>query len=72
MFFVYSLHSHLFFMIFIFLPCAIGRKRKEQHDANQAAMGLNPAYTGAYGATPQVSMSCTIHFVKLYMKIIQS
>ncbi|KAL6210370.1 hypothetical protein ACLB2K_015603 [Fragaria x ananassa] len=30
-----------------------GRKRKEQQDANQAGMGLNPAYPGAYGgATP--------------------
>uniref|UniRef100_A0A5B7BXY7 Putative U1 small nuclear ribonucleoprotein A isoform X2 n=1 Tax=Davidia involucrata TaxID=16924 RepID=A0A5B7BXY7_DAVIN len=32
-----------------------GRKRKEQHDANQAGMGLNPAYAGAYGATPPLS-----------------
>ncbi|KAJ4727700.1 U1 small nuclear ribonucleoprotein A-like [Melia azedarach] len=32
-----------------------GKKRKEQHDANQAAMGLNPAYAGAYGATPPLS-----------------
>lgn len=32
-----------------------GRKRKEQHDANQAAMGVNPAYAGAYGATPPLS-----------------
>ncbi|ONK63336.1 uncharacterized protein A4U43_C07F14000 [Asparagus officinalis] len=32
------------------------RKRKDQHhDANQAAMGLNPAYAGAYGAVPQLS-----------------
>ncbi|KAL6968536.1 hypothetical protein U1Q18_034339 [Sarracenia purpurea var. burkii] len=28
-----------------------GRKRKEQHDAAQAGM-MNPAYAGAYGATP--------------------
>nr|DAD38108.1 TPA_asm: hypothetical protein HUJ06_008749 [Nelumbo nucifera] len=28
------------------------RKRKEQHDANQAGLGLNSAYTGAYGAAP--------------------
>ncbi|XP_057473213.1 U1 small nuclear ribonucleoprotein A-like [Actinidia eriantha] len=28
-----------------------GRKKKEQHDANQAGMGLNPAYAGAYGAS---------------------
>ncbi|KAA0044384.1 U1 small nuclear ribonucleoprotein A [Cucumis melo var. makuwa] len=28
-----------------------GRKKKEQHDANQAGMGLNPAFAGAYGAT---------------------
>ncbi|XP_044501380.1 U1 small nuclear ribonucleoprotein A-like [Mangifera indica] len=32
-----------------------GKKRKEQHDANQAGMGLNPAYAGAYGATPPLS-----------------
>ncbi|XAR58422.1 hypothetical protein NMG60_11013807 [Bertholletia excelsa] len=32
-----------------------GRKKKEQHDANQAGMGLNPAYAGAYGATPPLS-----------------
>ncbi|KAK9281431.1 hypothetical protein L1049_004333 [Liquidambar formosana] len=32
-----------------------GRKRREQHDANQAGMGLNPAYAGAYGATPPLS-----------------
>lgn len=29
----------------------VGRKKKEQHDANQAGMGLNPAFAGAYGAT---------------------
>ncbi|XAR61351.1 hypothetical protein NMG60_11035031 [Bertholletia excelsa] len=29
-----------------------GRKRKELHDANQVGMGLNPAYAGAYSATP--------------------
>ncbi|THG14620.1 hypothetical protein TEA_016404 [Camellia sinensis var. sinensis] len=32
-----------------------GRKRKEQHDASQAGMSLNPAYAGAYGATPPLS-----------------
>ncbi|KAH9786498.1 U1 small nuclear ribonucleoprotein A [Citrus sinensis] len=32
-----------------------GKKRKDQHDANQAGMGLNPAYAGAYGATPPLS-----------------
>ncbi|KAJ0052871.1 hypothetical protein Pint_00955 [Pistacia integerrima] len=32
-----------------------GKKRKEQHDATQAGMGLNPAYAGAYGATPPLS-----------------
>ncbi|KAF5462478.1 hypothetical protein F2P56_018486 [Juglans regia] len=32
-----------------------GKKKKEQHDANQAGMGLNPAYAGAYGATPALS-----------------
>lgn len=39
-----------------FLSYAAGKKRKEQHDANQAGMGLNPAYAGAYGATPPVSV----------------
>ncbi|KAH9786501.1 U1 small nuclear ribonucleoprotein A [Citrus sinensis] len=33
----------------------LGKKRKDQHDANQAGMGLNPAYAGAYGATPPLS-----------------
>lgn len=33
------------------LSCVVGRKKKEQHDANQAGMGLNPAFSGAYGAT---------------------
>ncbi|XP_057439265.1 U1 small nuclear ribonucleoprotein A [Lotus japonicus] len=28
------------------------KKRKDQNDANLAGMGLNPAYPGAYGATP--------------------
>ncbi|KAL3849749.1 hypothetical protein ACJIZ3_011631 [Penstemon smallii] len=32
-----------------------GRKKKEQHDANQAALGLNPAYAGGYGAAPPLS-----------------
>ncbi|KAJ8749553.1 hypothetical protein K2173_026202 [Erythroxylum novogranatense] len=32
-----------------------GKKKKEQHDANQAGMGLNPAYAGAYGSTPPLS-----------------
>ncbi|WRX11453.1 RNA recognition motif domain - like 10 [Theobroma cacao] len=32
-----------------------GKKRKEQLDPNQAAAGLNPAYPGAYGATPPLS-----------------
>lgn len=33
-----------------------GKKRKEQHDASQAGMGVNPAYAGAYGAAPPVSI----------------
>ncbi|GMN37971.1 hypothetical protein TIFTF001_007249 [Ficus carica] len=33
-----------------------GKKRKDQIDANQAAMGLNPAYAGAYGAAPPESV----------------
>lgn len=51
-----------FFCPVCFLPsykCILnvpGKKKKEQHDANQAGMGLNPAYAGAYGATPAVSM----------------
>ncbi|XP_071698780.1 U1 small nuclear ribonucleoprotein A-like [Rutidosis leptorrhynchoides] len=33
-----------------------GKKRKGQHDAtNQAAVGINPGYAGAYGATPALS-----------------
>lgn len=32
-----------------------GRKRKDQQDANQAGMGLNPGYAGAYGAAPHLS-----------------
>ncbi|XP_034689515.1 U1 small nuclear ribonucleoprotein A [Vitis riparia] len=32
-----------------------GRKRREQHDANQAGVGVNPAYGGAYGAAPPLS-----------------
>lgn len=32
-----------------------GRKKKEQHDANQAGMGLHPAYASPYGATPPLS-----------------
>ncbi|KAG8389502.1 hypothetical protein BUALT_Bualt02G0236100 [Buddleja alternifolia] len=32
-----------------------GRKKKDQHDANQAAIGLNPAYPGAYGAAAPLS-----------------
>ena len=31
-----------------------GKKRKDQHDANQAGVGLNPAYPGAYGTAPPV------------------
>ncbi|XP_028771155.1 U1 small nuclear ribonucleoprotein A [Neltuma alba] len=32
-----------------------GKKRKDQHDANQAGMGINPAYGGTYGATPPIA-----------------
>ncbi|KAJ7977584.1 U1 small nuclear ribonucleoprotein A-like [Quillaja saponaria] len=32
-----------------------GKKRKDQHDANQAGMSLNPPYGGAYGAAPPLS-----------------
>ncbi|CAI8615109.1 unnamed protein product [Vicia faba] len=31
-----------------------GKKRKDQNDANLAAMGINPAYSGAYGTTPAI------------------
>ncbi|KAG5056235.1 hypothetical protein JHK85_008745 [Glycine max] len=31
------------------------KKRKDQHDANLAGMGLNPAYAGAYGAAPAIA-----------------
>lgn len=37
--------------------CIAGRKKKEQHDANQASAGLNPAYP--YGAANPVSISST-------------
>lgn len=48
-----------------------GRKKKEQHDANQAAGGLNPGYGGAYGAAPPVSSvqsstTCSLYRVKFY------
>jgi U1 small nuclear ribonucleoprotein A len=33
-----------------------GKKKKDQHDANQVGVGLTPAYGGAYGTTPSVSM----------------
>lgn len=42
-------------LIFVYLLNVGGKKRKEQLDPNQAAAGLNPAYAGAYGATPPVS-----------------
>ncbi|KAI3425490.1 uncharacterized protein J3R85_010222 [Psidium guajava] len=32
-----------------------GKKRKDQHDANQAGVGVNPSYAGAYGAMPPLS-----------------
>ncbi|KAG9154155.1 hypothetical protein Leryth_000637 [Lithospermum erythrorhizon] len=32
-----------------------GRKKKEHHDASQAAMGINPQYGAAYGTTPPLS-----------------
>ncbi|KAM7501204.1 hypothetical protein LguiB_000108 [Lonicera macranthoides] len=32
-----------------------GRKRKDQSDANQMAMGLNPAYAGTYGSAPPLA-----------------
>ena len=53
----------------------IGRKKKDQHDANQAAAGLNSAYAGAYGAAPPVSaLSRATHylylrFLSLFMSI---
>jgi hypothetical protein len=37
-----------------------GKKRKDQNDANLAGMGINPAYSGAYGATPAVSFSAAV------------
>lgn len=56
-------------------PNVAGRKKKEQHDANQPGIGLNPAYAGAYGATPPVSMFSdllgvsSVFFMKLGLKI---
>lgn len=45
------------------LLCSVaGKKRKDQHDANLAGMGLNPAYSGAYGATPMVNFFCCCKF----------
>lgn len=38
-----------------------GKKRKEQHDVNQAGMGLNPAYPGAYGGAPPVRIMFLFH-----------
>ncbi|XP_065860453.1 U1 small nuclear ribonucleoprotein A [Euphorbia lathyris] len=32
-----------------------GKKKKEQHDANQLGTGMAPAYAGAYGSTPPLS-----------------
>ncbi|KAJ9187797.1 hypothetical protein P3X46_003214 [Hevea brasiliensis] len=32
-----------------------GKKKKEQHDANQVGMGLASGYASAYGATPPLS-----------------
>ncbi|KAI8574764.1 hypothetical protein RHMOL_Rhmol01G0379200 [Rhododendron molle] len=32
-----------------------GSKKINMHDANQAGMGQNPAYGGAYGAAPHLS-----------------
>lgn len=37
-----------------------GKKRKDQNDANLAGMGINPAYSGAYGTTPAVSFSAVV------------
>lgn len=48
--------NRFFLRRFICFLNAAGKKKKEQHDANQAGMGLNPAYAGAYGAMPPVSM----------------
>lgn len=44
-----------------------GKKRKGQHDANQAAVGVNPSYAGAYGAPPPVSL---FHLINLETDII--
>lgn len=54
------------------LAVSIGKKRKEQHDANQAAMGLNPAYNGAYGATPQVSRAYLLVPSLIFYRCIES
>ncbi|KAJ6710516.1 U1 SMALL NUCLEAR RIBONUCLEOPROTEIN A [Salix koriyanagi] len=32
-----------------------GKKKKDQHDANQVGVGLTPAYGGTYGTTPPLS-----------------
>lgn len=41
----------------------VGKKKKDQQDANLAAAGLNPAYAGAYGAAPPVRPSSNISFI---------
>lgn len=52
-----ELHNHL--------HSVAGKKRKDQHDAN-AGMGLNPAYPGAYGATPAVSFFAVLVYILVH------
>lgn len=48
------------FMEVTLLHFDAGKKRKDQHDANLAGMGVNPAYAGAYGSAPAVSFFALI------------
>ena len=47
----------------LFIHALIGKKRKEQHDANQTAGGAN--YPGAYGAVPPASLYINFLFEHL-------
>ena len=40
----------------IYISLMAGKKKKDQHDANQVGVGMTPAYGGAYGTAPSVSM----------------
>lgn len=64
-----------FFLRYYFFTNVAGKKKKEHHDANQAGIGLAPAYAGAYGATPPVSMFPAFHglfafrFIRIFFSL---